>query len=98
MSEDPRWEPFCLLAQELTADERRQCVLVAAAHAENAQDLRELLDMLGLTAADGRGSEIDCASAKQTAPPEWLAELARLQRQLAAALDADDAHGDRAAS
>jgi hypothetical protein len=84
MGDDPRGELFCLLSKELTADQRRRAVLVAAEHAEDADDLRELLDMLGLSAADGRPRrEGDGEAATSCQPPEWLAELAHLRRQLA---------------
>ncbi|HVV19878.1 MAG TPA: hypothetical protein VHF06_10615 [Pseudonocardiaceae bacterium] len=82
MSDDPRWEPFCLLPRELTPGQRQRAVRVVAAHAENADDLRALLEMLGLAAADSRPQPVSDEDHAAAAPPGWLADLARLRRQL----------------
>lgn len=88
MTDDPRWEPFCLLVREPTAEQRHNAARTVAAHATDADDLRELLDMLGLTAADGVAvqPERDDSPAVPHGPPaDVLAELAEFRRRLSRA-------------
>jgi hypothetical protein len=86
MSGDPRWEPFCMVVKEPTAEQRHRAVRAVAAHAENAEDLAELLDMLGLLAMDGHEPPVQTEERAEPAgsgpPPEWLARLAALRREL----------------
>lgn len=89
MTDDPRWEPFCLLVKEPTAEQRHDAARTVAAHATDADDLRELLDMLGLTAGDGvapQPARDDDAPAVPHGPSaEVLAQLAEFRRRLSRA-------------
>jgi hypothetical protein len=84
MTEDPRWEPFCLLVKEPTPGQRYQAVRTVATRATDAEDLRELLDMLGLAATDGTDTAIGPREphARPGPPAELLAELAEFRRYL----------------
>lgn len=84
MPGDPLCEPLPLLGKELSASQRHRAARVAAAHACDAEDLTQLLDMLGLTAAEGLCDPVDAdepaPSVPSTLPAEVLAEMAELQR------------------
>lgn len=87
MAGDPLCEPLPLLGKELSARQRHRAARMAAAHARDAGDLAQLLDMLGLTAAEGL---CDPAAVDDEPPPtdpsglpaEVLAEMAELRRSV----------------
>lgn len=87
MSGSPPWDLFCLLTTEPTARQRHRAARTVAAHARDAEDLTELLDMLGLAACDGREPPAEpeerTEPVRSGPPPEILAQLAALRRQLA---------------
>jgi hypothetical protein len=88
MARDPLWEPGCLLIDEPTAVQRHRAAHAVAAHARDADDLAELLDMLGLSAADGQApgpaDDEPTPAVPSGPPPELLAELSALRQWLVA--------------
>lgn len=86
MSGSPPWDPFCLLTKEPTVHQRHHAVRTVAAHAQSAEDLAELLDMLGLAASDRREPPVEpeerAESVRSGPSPEILAQLTELRRQL----------------
>lgn len=84
MAGDPLCEPLPLLGKELSARQRHRAARVAAAHACDTGDLAQLLDMLGLTAAEGLSDPAAVDEPPTTdpsgLPAEVLAEMAELRR------------------
>lgn len=58
-----RTKPQSIDAHEPTPQERSRAVQAAAHHARDAEELRELLDMLGLAPEEGRARSDGPASA-----------------------------------
>lgn len=86
MTGDPQWEPLCLLTKDPTPLERYRAVRTVAAHARTAEELSELLDMLGLSATDGLPSSLEQPEPQSVAPAgvpaELLADLAAVHEWL----------------
>ncbi|HEX5115126.1 MAG TPA: hypothetical protein VFW65_08005 [Pseudonocardiaceae bacterium] len=86
MARDPLWKPTCHVIEAPTTAQRRRAAHAVAAHARDAADLAELLDMLGLSAADLRAPDPahgEPEPAVPSGPPlDLLAELAALRQWL----------------
>jgi hypothetical protein len=83
MRTDRRLDCGELITHDPPPAQRREAVLVVAAHAKDAADLAELLALLGLDPEEGRPQEDHSGEPEPTEPasalpPMFMAELAAL--------------------
>jgi len=83
MRTDRRFDASPVVGHGPSTAQRRQAVLVVAAHATDAADLSELLAMLGLAPEEGRPpvdppAEPEPVHPAPALPPQFMTELAEL--------------------